>query len=176
MASNGLLTPAALGFRVRRRGRPSVSASICRVAVLGGSPRLLTLSQSSQLWLWCGRQTTEHRDPRVLGSGQTPSLYGDLPAIDHDWEGEKANRAFVLSLGVWVCHSASSRFGVWLTSRHGRAASRSPLSYVDCPGMYWYEFCFRLGILNLVWISVLSVYRTVCLASFLGHIGDAMCE
>jgi len=30
-----LLSPAALGFRVRRRGQPSVSLRICRVAVLG---------------------------------------------------------------------------------------------------------------------------------------------
>jgi len=37
MASTGLLAPAALGFRVRRRVQPSVSISICRVAVLGGS-------------------------------------------------------------------------------------------------------------------------------------------
>ena len=41
MASTGLLDPAALGFRVRRRGQPSVSAGICRVAELGGSPRQL---------------------------------------------------------------------------------------------------------------------------------------
>ena len=38
--------PAALSFRVRRQGQPSVSVSICRVAVLGGSPRHLNLSQS----------------------------------------------------------------------------------------------------------------------------------
>ena len=35
MASTGLLAPAALGFRVRRRGQPSVSLSICRIAVIG---------------------------------------------------------------------------------------------------------------------------------------------
>jgi hypothetical protein len=39
MASTGLLAPAALGFRVRRRGQPSVSVSICRVAALGDSSR-----------------------------------------------------------------------------------------------------------------------------------------
>jgi len=38
MASTGLLSPAALGFHVRRRDQPSVSVSICRVAVLGGFP------------------------------------------------------------------------------------------------------------------------------------------
>jgi len=38
------------------------------------------------------------------------------------------------------------------------------------------KFGFRLGILNLVWISVLSAYRTVCLASVLGHIDDAVWE
>ena len=38
MASTGLLSPAALGFRVRRRGQPSLSVSICRVAVLGVCP------------------------------------------------------------------------------------------------------------------------------------------
>jgi hypothetical protein len=35
MASAGLLVPAALGFRVRRRGQPSVRVSICRVAEIG---------------------------------------------------------------------------------------------------------------------------------------------
>jgi hypothetical protein len=40
-----------------------------------------------------------------------------------------------------------------------------------CIGM---KFGFSLGILNLVWISVLSAYRTVCLAGVLGHIDDAM--
>jgi len=44
----GLLAAPALGFRVRRRGQPSVSVSICQVAVLGGSPHQLTFSQSSQ--------------------------------------------------------------------------------------------------------------------------------
>ena len=53
MASTGLLAPAALGFRVRRWGQPAVSVSTCRVAVLGGSPHQLTLSQSSQSGLWC---------------------------------------------------------------------------------------------------------------------------
>ena len=48
MASTGLLTPAALGSRVRRRGQPSVSVISCRFAVQGGSPRQLTLSRSSQ--------------------------------------------------------------------------------------------------------------------------------
>ena len=52
-------------FRVRRRGQPSVSLSICRVAVLGGSPHQLTLNQSSRSGLWCGRQTAERPDPRV---------------------------------------------------------------------------------------------------------------
>ena len=48
MALTGLLSLAALSFRVRRRGQPSFSLSICRVAVLGGSPHQLNLSQSSQ--------------------------------------------------------------------------------------------------------------------------------
>ena len=48
MASTGLLSPNMIGFRVRRRGQPSVSVSICRVAVLGGSQHQLTLSQSSR--------------------------------------------------------------------------------------------------------------------------------
>ena len=55
MASTGLVAPAALGFRVRRRGQPSVSVSICRVAILGGSPHQLTLSRNSKSGLWCGR-------------------------------------------------------------------------------------------------------------------------
>jgi len=41
------LTPAALGYRVRRRGQPSVSVGIFRV-VLRDSPSQLTLRQSSQ--------------------------------------------------------------------------------------------------------------------------------
>jgi hypothetical protein len=65
MASTGLLAPAALGVRLRRRGQPSVSVGICRVAVQGGSPRQLTLSRSSQPGLCCGRQTAEHPGPRV---------------------------------------------------------------------------------------------------------------
>jgi len=48
LASTGLLVPAALGFRVRRRGPPSVSVSIYRVAVVGGSSHQLTLCQSPQ--------------------------------------------------------------------------------------------------------------------------------
>jgi len=47
-ASTGLLSPAALGFRVRRQGQPSGSLSTFRFAVLGGSPHQLPLSQSSQ--------------------------------------------------------------------------------------------------------------------------------
>jgi len=65
MASTGLRAPAALGSRLRRRGQPSVSVSICRVAVQGGSPRQPTLSRSSQSGIWCGRQTAEHPSPRV---------------------------------------------------------------------------------------------------------------
>jgi len=65
MASTGLLAPAALGVRLRRRGQPSVSVGVCRVAIQGGSPRQLTLSRSSQLELSCGRQTAEHPGPRV---------------------------------------------------------------------------------------------------------------
>jgi len=65
MASTGLLSPAALGFRVRRRGQPSVSESICRNAVLGGCPQQLTLSQRSRSGLLWVRQTAERRLPRV---------------------------------------------------------------------------------------------------------------
>jgi hypothetical protein len=65
MASTGLLAPTALGSRVRRRGQPSVSVRICRVAVLGGFPHPLTLSQTSQSGLWCGRQTAGHPDSRA---------------------------------------------------------------------------------------------------------------
>jgi hypothetical protein len=31
------------------------------------------------------------------------SQHGDRSAIGHDWEGERANRAFVLSLGAGEC-------------------------------------------------------------------------
>ena len=55
MASTGLLAPTALGFRVRRRGQPSVSVVICRVAELVGSPHQLTLTQSSQSGLFYDR-------------------------------------------------------------------------------------------------------------------------
>jgi len=44
MVSTGLLSPAALGFRVRRRGQPPVSLSICQFA-------LLWVSHNSQLWV-----------------------------------------------------------------------------------------------------------------------------
>ena len=33
-----LFAPAALGFRISRRGQPTDSVSICRVPVLEGSP------------------------------------------------------------------------------------------------------------------------------------------
>jgi hypothetical protein len=56
-----------------------------------------------------------------------PSLYGDRSTIGHDHEGERANPAFVLSLGVWVCHSVLSRLLLWFISRLGRKACRSPL-------------------------------------------------
>jgi len=55
MASTGLMAPAALGFRVRRWGQPSVSASVCRGAVLGGSSHQLNLSQSHTQPLWSDR-------------------------------------------------------------------------------------------------------------------------
>lgn len=105
-----------------------------------------------------------------------PSIYGDRSAIGHDWEGERANWALVLSLGpgnVTLCRdvlqfrllaglksSLSFRLGAAQTARL-------------CIGT---KFGFRLGILNLVRISVLSAYLTVCLASVLGHIDDAMWE
>ena len=64
-ASTDRLTPAALGFRVRRRVQPSVSLRICWVVVLGGSPHHLNLGQSSRSGLWCCRKTAQHPDPRV---------------------------------------------------------------------------------------------------------------
>jgi len=51
MASTGLLSPAVLGFRVRRRGQPSVSVSICRVAVLGVSPHQL-MTGVENIWVF----------------------------------------------------------------------------------------------------------------------------
>jgi len=65
MASNGLLASAALGSRFGWRSQTSVSVSICRVAMQGGSPRHLTLSRSSQSGHWCVRQTAEHLGSRV---------------------------------------------------------------------------------------------------------------
>jgi hypothetical protein len=64
MSSTGLLAPASLGLRVWRRGQPSVSVGLCRVAVLGGSPRQVTLSRNSRSELWRGRRRMEHPDPR----------------------------------------------------------------------------------------------------------------
>jgi hypothetical protein len=66
MASTGLLTPTTRDLRQKRRGQPSVSVGICRVAVQGGSPRQLTLSKSSPSGLWRGRQKAEHPGPRVF--------------------------------------------------------------------------------------------------------------
>jgi len=68
IAGDGLDWPAGscpLGVRLRRRGQPSVSFGICRVAVRGVFPRQLTLSRSSKSGLWCGRQTGEYPGPRV---------------------------------------------------------------------------------------------------------------
>jgi len=69
IVGDGLDWPAAhcraLGFRVRRRGKPPISLSICRVSVLRGSANQLTLSQSSRSGLWCGWQTAERPHPRV---------------------------------------------------------------------------------------------------------------
>jgi len=48
MASTGLLSPATLGFRARRRVQTSVSLSIRRFAVLGCSPQQITLKRISR--------------------------------------------------------------------------------------------------------------------------------
>ena len=47
MALTGMLAPAAFGFRVRRRGKPSVSVDICRVCSTRVSQRQPSLSSSS---------------------------------------------------------------------------------------------------------------------------------
>jgi len=64
VASTGLLAPVALALHFERRGQPSARVNICRVAELRGSPHQLTLSQNSQLGLWCGRRKEEHPNPR----------------------------------------------------------------------------------------------------------------
>ena len=68
-----------------------------------------------------------------------------------------------------LSHSVLSRLLIWLTSRLGRTQPSSPLELYRRPG---YELVkknwFRLGILNLVWISVLSTYRNVCLSECFG--------
>ena len=59
LAGDGLLAPATLRFRVRRRGQPSVSVSICRVAVLGGSPHQLTeLKLAVRALMWSANNGT----------------------------------------------------------------------------------------------------------------------
>ena len=47
VATTVLLSSAALSFHVTHQSQPTVSLSTCRVAVLGGSPHQLTLSQIS---------------------------------------------------------------------------------------------------------------------------------
>jgi len=104
-----------------------------------------------------------------------------LPYIAIAWQlatTGKGRKLTELSFWVWgdsVCHSVSSCFLVWFTSRLGRAASRSPLELRRWPG-----YVLVLNLLQFgdfwVWISVLSVYWTACLASVLGHIDDAMWE
>jgi hypothetical protein len=74
-----------------------------------------------------------------------PSLYGDRSAICHDWEGERANQAFVLSLGAGECHSMSSRFGVWFTNRFEEQLLILPWSCTDGHVMYGYEILFSFG-------------------------------
>jgi len=65
IVSTGMLAPAELGFRDSRQCQPSVNVIICRFAVIGVYPcQQLTLSQSSQSGLWCGRQKAEYPDPR----------------------------------------------------------------------------------------------------------------
>jgi len=82
MASTGLLALAALGFRVRRRGQPSVSVSICRVAVLRGSPHQLTLSHSSQSGLWCGRYSDSRWNWQTFTQiGTWQWLYFSWPSV-----------------------------------------------------------------------------------------------
>jgi len=62
MASTGLLSPAVLGFRVKRRGQPPVSLSICRVAVLGGSPHQLCVRSLGQ----CSDVVGKQRNAQIL--------------------------------------------------------------------------------------------------------------
>jgi hypothetical protein len=86
----------------------------------------------------------------------SPPLYGDRSAIGHNWEGEKANRAFVLSLGVWECHYLSNRFGVWFTSPAGKSSLLFLLGAKQTVRVFiGTKFGFYKGIWNLVWISVL---------------------
>ena len=63
---DGPASPCCPWLRVGRRGQPSVSVSMCQVAVLGDFPGQLTFSQSSQSGFSCGRETAEHQDPRVF--------------------------------------------------------------------------------------------------------------
>jgi hypothetical protein len=120
MASTGLLAPGALGFNLRRRGKPSVSLSICQVAVLGDSPRQPTLSQSSQSGLWCGRQTAKQPHPRVSAcylrtrghqlQGEatwiaTPAISGNVCGLRISTRGKRNP-----SWGGWAVYIAGLRY------------------------------------------------------------------
>jgi len=75
-------------------------------------------------------------------------------AIRHAWEEEKANRAFVLSLGIWICHCVGS-FGVWFACRLCRASQSFPIL----------ELSIRHGnvlILNLVSIGDFEFSLDLC--------------
>jgi hypothetical protein len=66
-SSDGLDWPAGplrSWLSLRAAGSALGQLKYLRVAELGGSPRQLTLSRSSQLGLRCGRRIVEHRDPR----------------------------------------------------------------------------------------------------------------
>ena len=105
-----------------------------------------------------------------------PSLGGDRLKISYLRLGQRAIQAFVLSLGsgnVTLCWVA---FCCGFLAVLEEQPVFSTWSYEDGPVMYWYKIWFRLGILNLVAISVLSTHGTACLAKDLGHVDDAMWE
>jgi len=98
-----------------------------------------------------------------------PSLYGDRWTIGHLRLGERVIQALFLSLGVREYHSVLSRLLLWLTRPLGRMQPLFPLGATQTAQVYiGTKFGFRLGIFNLVWISLLSTLRNICLSECFG--------
>jgi len=110
MASTGLLAPAALGFRVGRRGQPSVSVSICRVAVLGRSTLPLTFESKLEV-----------RGSDVFGKQRNTQILVYLPVTYVP--GGTSSKAKTLGLSTpvastWIVNTCSLRTWVRAADLH----------------------------------------------------------